>query len=72
MATPESIQQQIEALNDAIRSGEHSVSFNGRTVTYRTVADLIKARDDARAELVTLANRRRRSYHFNFKTLRGD
>ncbi len=72
MATPESIQQQIEALNSAIRSGEHSVSFNGRTVTYRTVADLIKARDDARAELITVTRPRRRAYHFTFKTLRGD
>ncbi len=72
MATPESIQQQIERLNEAIRTGEHSVSFNGRTVTYRTVSDLIKARDDARAELATLTQPRRRVYQFNFKTLRGD
>lgn len=72
MATTETIQQQIEALNAAIRSGEHSVAFNGRTVTYRTVADLIKARDDARAELAQRSQPRQRVYHFNFKTLRGD
>jgi len=68
-----STQQDIDALNAAIRRGEHSVSFNGRTVTYRSITELIKARDDAVAQLAQEGVQpRRRVYHFQFKTLRGD
>lgn len=67
------LQQQIDALNYAIRSGESSVTFNGRTVAYRSVGDLIRARDDAVAEQVQARRRGgARTFHFNFKTLRGD
>lgn len=65
-------QQDIDALNAAIRRGEHSVTFNGRSVTYRSISDLIKARDDAAAQLAQETRPRQRSYHYQFKTLRGD
>lgn len=66
-------QQDIDALNAAIRRGEHSVSFNGRTVTYRSISELIKARDDAVAQQTQEGMRpRRRAYFFQFKTARGD
>lgn len=44
-------QAQIDALNAALASGEQSVSFEGRTVMYRTVGDLLKARDDLQRQL---------------------
>lgn len=65
-------QADIDRLNTAIRSGEQTVSYNGRSVTFRSVSELIKARDDAQAELAAGAPGRRRLYGFKFKTLRGD
>lgn len=38
-------QSDLEAVERAIASGELSVSHNGRTVTYRSLADLLKARE---------------------------
>lgn len=67
------IQQQIDLLNNAIRSGEQSITFNGRTVTYRSVTELLKARNDAVASLVQArGSNNARTHHFAFKTLRGD
>jgi hypothetical protein len=38
-------QAAIDALDKAIVSGVLSVSYGGRTITYRSTADLIKARE---------------------------
>ncbi len=38
-------QQNLEQLDLAIASGELSVSFNGRLVTYQSMDALLKARD---------------------------
>lgn len=65
-------QEDIDALNRAIRSGEHSVTYNGRSVTFRSVTDLIKARDDAAQQLAATKRPRRPSLSFRFTTLRGD
>jgi hypothetical protein len=65
-------QADIDRLNNAIRSGEQTVSYNGRSVTFRSISELIKARDDAQAELAAGQPGRRRLYSFQFKTLRGD
>lgn len=46
----------INALNSAIASGELKVSYAGRTVEYRSIDDLTKARDALRSELGRLAN----------------
>jgi hypothetical protein len=46
----------IDALNSAIASGELKVSYAGRNVEYRSIDDLIKARDALRSELSRLAN----------------
>lgn len=43
--------EQLAAIESAIASGELTVSSNGRHVTYRSVDDLIKARDMIRASL---------------------
>lgn len=39
-------QSHIDTLNAAIASGERVVVLNGQSITYRTVADLIQARND--------------------------
>lgn len=65
-------QADIERLNTAIRSGEQTVSYNGRSVTFRSISELIKARDDAQAELAASRPGRRRLHSFQFKTLRED
>lgn len=65
-------QADIDRLNSAIRSGEQTVSYNGRSVTFRSISELIKARDDAQAELAAGTPGRRRLFGFKFKTLRGD
>lgn len=44
-------QQDIDALNAAIASGERMVVLNGQSVTYRSIGDLIQARNDLRNEM---------------------
>jgi hypothetical protein len=41
----------INALNAAIASGERQVTLGGQSITYRSIDDLIKARNDLRTEL---------------------
>ena len=49
-------QQDIDNLNSAIASGERVVMLNGQSVTYRSIDDLIKARNDLRNELRAAAD----------------
>lgn len=64
-------QSDIDALNTAIASGERVVVLNGQSVTYRSIDDLIRARNDLRTELadaamVTLGKVRvRRTYAYH-------
>lgn len=44
-------QQDIDALNAAIASGERVVVLNGQSVTYRSISDLITARNDLMQQL---------------------
>lgn len=48
--------QDLAALDAAIASGELTISANGRTVTYRSTADLLKAREAIAASLAAQAN----------------
>lgn len=48
-------QADVDALNAAIASGERQVTLGSQSVTYRSIDDLIKARNDMRNELATLA-----------------
>lgn len=43
---------QLAVLEAAIASGELVVQHDGKRVEYRSVADLVKARDLVRAELI--------------------
>lgn len=42
---------QLTALEDAIASGELTVSYEGKTVTYRSMDDLLKAYQTVKAAL---------------------
>lgn len=65
-------QQDLDRLDQALASGELSVSQNGRTVTYRSVADLKSARDTVQQELqVQQGKPRARAFRFSNQTLRG-
>lgn len=44
-------QADIDALNAAIASGERVVVLNGQSVTYRSVSDLIMARNDLQKQM---------------------
>lgn len=43
---------QLDALDRAIASGTLTVSYDGKSTTYRSTDDLIKARNLIRSELV--------------------
>ncbi len=43
--------EQLTAIESAISSGELSVTHNGRSVSYRSMDDLLKARDIIRDQL---------------------
>lgn len=43
---------QLQALEDAIATGELTVEYEGKRVTYRSIAELISARDFVRGELI--------------------
>lgn len=56
---------QLQAIEDAIASGELKVAFNGTEVVYRSVDDLLKARNAIRESLQQsgeLAKRKRTSF----------
>lgn len=42
---------QLAAIEAAIGTGELTVSYDGKTVTYRSMRELMNARDTIRAEL---------------------
>lgn len=44
-------QSDLDAVERAIASGELTIISNGRTVTYRSMSDLLRARDTIRADL---------------------
>lgn len=50
-------QDDVDALEVAIKSGERQVSIGGQSVTYQTIDSLIKARNDAVNELARARRR---------------
>lgn len=46
-------QTQLDAIDAAIASGELTVSFGDRSVTYRSMSDLRRARELIKAEMQT-------------------
>lgn len=65
----------LAAVDQAIATGELTVELNGRRVTYRSMADLERARQIIKGELSAsspTSSTRRGSYRVQFATLRGD
>ncbi len=59
----------LAAIDAAIASGELTISHNGRTVTYRSMNDLLKARATVVAELASAQSGRSGGPHrFTFVT----
>lgn len=52
--------EDLEAINRAIARGERRVSFTDRTVEYRDIGELLKARDAIQTELRQQEGGRRR------------
>jgi hypothetical protein len=44
-------QQNLDAIEKAIATGTLSVEYNGKRITYRSMGDLLKARDVIKTEL---------------------
>ncbi len=65
-------QSDLNSINTAIASGELTVSVQGRTVTYRSMDDLLKARTLIETDLATQRpGGSIRTGHFRFTTARG-
>lgn len=69
-------QTDLDAVNAAVASGELKIEVAGRMVMYRSIDELIKARDIISAELAATATAstssvRRGSYQVRFSTARG-
>lgn len=69
-------QTDLDNINAAVGTGELSVEVNGRKVVYRSIDDLVKARNlianDLAAASVATSTTRRGSFRVNFSTHRGD
>lgn len=56
-------QTDIDALNAAIATGEKAVILDGQSISYRSISDLIAARNDLQEQLnrsaAVVSNRRR-------------
>lgn len=53
-------QKHLDAVEAAIARGEKTVRYNDRTVEYRTVDELLKAREEIRTSLINAAGPRSR------------
>lgn len=68
-------QTDLDNINTAIATGEMTVEFNGRRVTYRSMAELERAKTHVQGELArnTQSTITPRSvYQFRMTTARGD
>lgn len=63
----------LAAIDAAIASGELTVTHDGRTVTYRSMSDLLKARQTILTDLAgTRTGRTGGAFRVTFTTHRGD
>lgn len=61
----------LEALDQAIASGQLEVEFGDRRVKYRSMSELLEARRHVAAQIAAAAGRK--SHHrYVFSTARGD
>lgn len=59
-------QAQLDALNGALATGELSVEYDGKRVQYRSIDELLKARNIVSAELAGAAGAKSRVSLANF------
>ncbi|MCD8514638.1 MAG: hypothetical protein LRY31_01090 [Burkholderiaceae bacterium] len=65
-------QSDLDAINAAIASGELTVrSSDGKQITYRSVSELLQARQTIEADLAANRTNRPRTGRFTFTTMRG-
>ncbi len=64
-------QTDLDAIETAIAKGERLVRFNDRTVEYRSVAELLTARDAIKSDLTQQSNSTRRPRMFRVRTSRA-
>lgn len=64
-------QTDLDALDRAIASAELEVRLEGRSVRYRSVDEMLRARQHL-AEALQPPSQRRASYRYRFTTQRGD
>lgn len=68
-------QTDLDNINTAIATGEMTVEFNGRRVTYRSMAELQQAKNHIQTELARTAQATsapRSVFQYRFTTARGD
>lgn len=65
MATPEEIQDRIDALELAIHQGVSTVTYDGRTVTYRSLDAMRRILRDLQSQLGTTTDDGRRCAVFS-------
>lgn len=59
-------QADVDELTFALAAGEKSVTINGKTITYRSVDEILRARDALQEQVNAVTNRRPRQtmlYH---------
>ena len=64
----------LESLDSAIATGELTVKVEGREVTYRSVSELLRAREHVRGQIAAAQPGAHTTgpFRFRFTTLRGD
>ena len=71
MATLEQLQARLEALDVAIASGVLRVEHNGRSVTYQSLADLLRARALVESQIAELNGTSRRRVRYAYQSDKG-
>lgn len=64
-------QQDIDALNTALAGGEKQVVLDGQSVTYRSIDEIIKARNDLQEQLNRERPAQRPKRFYNYYAGRG-
>jgi hypothetical protein len=64
--------EQYNALVEAIATGALSIQYGGKTVTYRSLADMERLRDNMAAELGLIQRVRRKYADFDKAVTRDD
>ncbi|MEY4316650.1 MAG: hypothetical protein RI902_458 [Pseudomonadota bacterium] len=63
-------EQHLQALRDALASGEHRVTYDGKSVEYRSVVDLKAAIAEVESQIARAAGKRK-SRQIRISTSKG-